>query len=315
MPLGLREPLHAPALAREGLLGGADVVGDVPIGAHHSVVARLLPEQILNQVFVVGVAHVLPTFLICVIGDGVVGHDSADLLGGSVQGESPPGEGLQVLVKVAAGVHGVLAVGVVGVPPALACAAAGEVLHHGVDAVLPPAVPGLPGGLEAVAVCLCHVDGHLGMLPEGVAQAHPPGLGGQADAVGPFGDGFSGDPHILRHGARSVPGVGAVVGGDAEAGPLRQRLEGAVPEHRRLGALQAHDEHVAHLVLRDEFLLLVGEVPGLGSALLIGLAVVGALEGRRQGPLGRDELVGAVEHQTRDVLNGQAFCQSRARSA
>ena len=101
-----------------------------------------------------------------------------------------------------------------------------------------------------------------------------------------------------------MSGVGAVVCRNPEARVLRQSLNVVVPSHCRLHAFQAREQNMPHAVPDHELPLLVRQIPRPCPCLRIGPSAVGSLSGP-----GRKILVGAVQHQSCNVLYGKAACQ------
>ena len=197
-----------------------------------------------------------------------------------------------MLFKVPAGIHRELSVCVVAVASCLTGPPSREMLYHGIDAVRTPSILAALCSLKSVAVRPRHFHGQLRMFAKCIRKPHPSRLRGQidlrgqcrrdsqrpvfrradlpkfsyrlrlkcssqADSIRPFGDGFSGHTHVFRRSTRPVPRVRAVVGGYSKAGVFRQGLKPVVPFDRSLRVLQLHDQHVAHPVFYDEFLLLI----------------------------------------------------------
>ena len=88
--------------------------------------------------------------------------------------------------------------------------------------------------------------------------------------------------------------VARIVDGDAVAQSFDKGLCSIVPASSDFGALDSRDEQVAQIIFAEETLLVVGKCPGGGSALGVGLAIVGAIA---IGAHRRYRLVVAVEHQ------------------
>ena len=337
MALRLGFVLHVIAAAAEALDGGVGVAGDAPVGADHALIVVFPPEQILDDVFAVGVANVFPILGVQPPGNGVVGHHGGGGLGASVQLEGCLGEGLHMLGGVAAGIHRVLTEGVVGIPSCLAAAPAGPVLDHGVDALLAPAAGGF-GGLHAVAVGFDHLLAGLRVHAQGVDEPHPPGLGAQvdlgaqggADAQGPVLPGgilrklphhlrveAGGEAHALRPFAHipasraelhrggapcPVPGVGGNVHGDAIGEGLRCFLQLVAPPGSGGGVLHSRHQHMADVFLLQKLPLLVGQRISLTAGFIKGLPAVGSHKGHL---VPGHRLVGGVEHQPCDFLHAE----------
>lgn len=62
MPLRLGERLHAEAVAAQGVHFGIGVPGHAPVGADNAVIFIGAPEQVLEEVFAVRIAHILSVF-------------------------------------------------------------------------------------------------------------------------------------------------------------------------------------------------------------------------------------------------------------
>ena len=329
-------PICAAHYAAEGVDLRVRVLGDAPVGADHALEAVLLPQQVPDQVFAVGVAHVFAVLLVQPPGHRVIGHHGGGAAGGAVQPEGRLGEGLHVLAGVVAGIHRVFPEGVVGVAPALAGAAAGPVLHHGVHAVPAPAVGAVLGGLHAVAVGLhqrLHVLGHHAQR---VPEAHPAGLGAQvdlraqrrgdahgailpggvpgelarhlrveagreADALRPLADVAARGLELRRRGLRAAAGVGGDVHRYGQGQRLRPALQRVAPAGGGARVVHGHHQYVADVVSLQEALLLVGQGVLLPAGCLPGRAVKGAGEGTALP--GRHHLVGGIQHQARDLLD------------
>ena len=174
------------------------------------------------------------------------------------------------------------------------------------------------------------------MAAEGVAGAHPAGVGAEVNLGGEGGgdahrpvllcDNFSvflydfrpeggGKPHPLGPlgsgdhffglPAGGVTGAVAGVGGeadrDAEGGGLGQRLEVVVPAGEGLDIAGVGQQYRADPVLGDKFFLSIGQFIGRYSRLIERLAAVGAAKP----PAGRDRLVGGEEGEPRHCLGGE----------
>ena len=98
-----------------------------------------------------------------------------------------------------------------------------------------------------------------------------------------------------------MAGVGTGVGGHAVVETFYKGLQVIVPSGGIGRALHEGDEHGTQVVVLEKLFLLVGQVAGLGSALLKRLAAV--VGGRIGLALAHgDGLVGAVEHQAGDFF-------------
>ena len=180
-PLGFSVLLHVVAPAGESVHVGGWVLGDAPVGAHYAGEAVLLPQQIVDDVFAVGVPDVLSVLFVQAPGHGVVRHHGGSTLRRPVQPKRGFGEGLFVLCRIIGGIHRVFAESVMRVSAALAGATAGPVLHHGVHAVMPPAAGRAVGGLHPVAVGFDQLFHVLRFHAQRVGEAHPAGFGAQID--------------------------------------------------------------------------------------------------------------------------------------
>ena len=96
-----------------------------------------------------------------------------------------------------------------------------------------------------------------------------------------------------------MPGVGADIHRQAVGLGLGVGLHGVVPVGSGLGVAHVRQQHMADMILRQELLLLIRQLPNLSPALLEGLAAVGSGEGACGH--GGDGLVGAVHHQARNL--------------
>ena len=309
-----RETFHAPALAVEGFDGGV-VVGNVPVRANHAVKAVFLPEQIRNDVFAEVVAHIVPG-RVDVIGDGVVGHHRRGLAGAALQVEGALGEGLQVVLKVSAGINGVFPIIEVRIPSAFLRTAGGPVLDHRIDTLGTPAVLGAGRRLETIDIGAGHVRVQGGILAESAAETAPARFGGQVDlraqrrgdaqcaiflggdlaelfhegrveggghaqGGGPEGDLAAGAQVELGRRRGFMARVGGVVGRDAVPQRLGERLHVVVPAGGHFRAFHRGHEDGPEVVFREELLLRLGDFRCTYG------------------------LVAAVQHQAGDFLDGK----------
>ena len=223
-------------------------------------------------------------------------------------------------MEVAAGIDGIFAIVEMCVAAALFRTAGRPVLDHGVHTLIAPAVVGAFGRLEAVHVGAGQVGIEVGIFAESAGEAVPARLGGQVDLraqcrgntqrtvlfrgdvaeladerrVEGGGQAERGRPErdlaaragvVFGGDGRFVAGIGAVVGGDTAAQRFHKGLHVIVPAGSDFGTSDSGDKHGAQVVFFQEFDLCVGQF------------------GRRNG------LVGAVEHQAGDLLDGEAAGQ------
>ena len=342
--LRLRGAVHAVAAAAEAVHLRVGVLGDAPVGAYHALKAVFFPQQIADQVGVVAVAHVFVVLGVQVPGHGVIRHHGGGTARGAVQVESGLRKGLFVLGGVVRRIYRVSAEGIMGVAAPFAGAAAGPMLHHGVDAVAAPAVGSVFRGLHAVAVGPHALQHARRIHTQGVHEAHPPGLGAQVDlraqgrgdaqgAVFPagvpgklayhLGIKAGGEAHALRPFAHvaacgfelrvgvpaAVAGIGGQVDGNAVGQALGLVLQLVAPPGAGGGVLDTHQQDVTDVLLAQKALLLVGQ----GVGRLAGGRPFLAVKGARKPRAGwrRHHLVRGIEHESGDLLGGQPGRQVR----
>ena len=113
--------------------------------------------------------------------NSIIGHDRCAACGFSIQPERSFRKGTQMGFKIAAGVYGVFAEGVVGVPSAFASPASGPMLGHSDHAAASPAGFASFRGLKPVAKGFGHSDIPFHVAAEGVPDAEPAGIAAQVN--------------------------------------------------------------------------------------------------------------------------------------
>ena len=337
--LGLRLVLHIEAPAAERVDVRRGVLRDVPVRADDTPEAVLLAQQVLDEVFAVGIADVFAVLRVEPPGDRVVRHDRRGRARRAVQPEGRLRKRLHVLGGVAGRVDRVFAERVVRVAAALAGAAARPVLDHRVDAVAAPAGLAALRRLHAVAVRLDELLRHLDVFAERVDEAHPARLGAQVDlraerrrdaeravfAGGVLGelpddrgveagreaDALGPPAHVAAAGFELHAGIAARavarIGGDVDRDAVRQRLgarlQRVAPPRRGARVLHGDHQDMPDVLPLHEFLLLVGKRIRRLAGRSIRLPAVRAAE--RAGGLRRHGLMRRIQHEARDLLERQ----------
>ncbi len=86
MSLCHSEVFHSPALASQGGVNILPLIcRDGPVGADYTLIAKLLPQQVADEIAIERIAYILFVFGILVKGNRIVGHHGAGFPGRSVQ--------------------------------------------------------------------------------------------------------------------------------------------------------------------------------------------------------------------------------------
>jgi len=183
MSFRFTQRFHTPGHASKGIdTSGAFCYA--PVGANYAIIAVLLTQQVRNDVFVVGISHILPVFSVDTIGNGVIGHNRGGHSSFAVQLKGSFGEGLYVILQIITGINSKGSISKMCIPASLFRTSAGPVLNHGIHTVIAPAIQYLLfscGCLKTIHIGTCQVGGQIGIFSHGTAEATPAWLAGKID--------------------------------------------------------------------------------------------------------------------------------------